>query len=546
MDWPYSDRRASHRSPFWIESNFGSMRVFHRGVVTALNQLSSWGGCDEKELLIRVTKWARAQDSCFALVAENSSWIIGIVDQVRSIPLYYDNCSQSPCLSDSPYAFITEEKHVSWKSDSVREMLLSGYVHGVNTLVENVSTVAAGTAVVLNKTSCKKNVIPYFEYLPERDVAITDRELISRWSTTLDQVFSNLAKDISAREVLVPLSGGLDSRLVLAKLCEHGCKNIVAFSYGVKNNDEIKTARVVAKKFGVEWVCLESQTDRLRDLYSSEERKNCSRFSGALHITPSFLEYEAIQHLKLRGRLSNNPVIVNGLSGDFLFGGHVPDEVVDMPMREIVIRKIIQKHVSQVRSEDLSRFTLSIETRLRKQLDTLDIQDGDTQRLCAFVENWDWKERQAKAVMVHQRVYEFFDVDWRLPLWDKKLLTVASQIPLNGRHRQRIHLQYLEQSIHREIFTIPRVETKLWQGRWILTPIIVKSATFGLGRAARSWCYRKLFYFGYYRHQLGLFGIRKFWQLSKISRPPYVVPIATILNLREIGVLIDAYLDKRA
>ena len=545
MDWPDNDRHTPYKSPFWAQRDFGSMRVFHRGVVTALSQFGSWGGCDEKDLLIQVTKWAQSQDSCFALVVESSNWIIGVVDRVRSIPLYYDNCLQSPRVSDSPYSLTLDEKNLSWRAESVREMLLSGYVHGVNTLVENISTVAAGTAVVLNKTSWEQSVIPYFDYFPEQDVPATDRELVSRWSTALDRVFSNLAEDLSAKEVLVPLSGGLDSRLVLAKLCEHGCKEILAFSYGVKDNDEIRTAKLVATKLGVEWVCLDSQPDRLRDLYSSEERKNYSRFSGALHITPSFLEYEAIQRLKALGRLSNNPVIVNGLSGDFLFGGHVPDEVVGMPTREVVIRKIIQKHVSQIKSEDLSEFTLSIETRLRNELDILDIQDGDTQRLCAFVENWDWKERQAKAVMVHQRAYEFFGVDWRLPLWDKRLLSVASQIPLNGRHRQRTHLQYLEQSNHRELFVVPRVETKLWQGRWRLTPIVVKSATFALGRGVRSWCYRKLFYFGYYRHQLGLFGIRKFWQLSKISRPPYVVPIATILNLKEIGVLIDAYLDKR-
>jgi len=528
----------------WTESWSGATRIRYRGSVINLDQFPSVEVYDEEALLNEITRWARTQHSCFALMIESKRWLIGIADQVRSIPLFYGGHSSGSHLSDSPYALLSSEQNIPWRSDSVREMLLSGYVHGVNTLVENIFTVAAGTIVLFDKTTFKKSVVPYFEYFPDQGEPIPDEELISRWSLALDEVFSGLAQSFATSEVLIPLSGGLDSRLVLAKLVEHGCKNIRTFSYGVKNNSEISTAKLIAKRLGVEWLCLASQTNRLQTLYASEERKKYSRLAGALHITPSTLEYEAIRELKLQGLLNNNPVMINGLSGDFLFGGHIPDEIIVSPTREVAIKKIIDKHVSQIRGVELTSYTESVRARLRQKLDTADIQDGDVQNLCAFIENWDWKERQSKAVMVHQRVYEFFGVDWRLPFWDRRLLSVASKVPVAARYRQQIHQKYLDRLNTTAVFTIPRVKTKLWQGHWRVTPFFVKCATFALGSKARSWCYRKLYYFGYYRHQLGFFGISKFWRFSKIARPPFVVPIATMLYLWEGGVAIERHLDK--
>ena len=34
----------------------------------------------------------------------------------------------------------------------------------------------------------------------------------------------------------------------------------------------------------------------------------------------------------------------------------------------------------------------------------------------------EWKTRQARYLVRNQRVYEFFNFDWRLPLWDQRLV----------------------------------------------------------------------------------------------------------------------------
>ena len=42
-----------------------------------------------------------------------------------------------------------------------------------------------------------------------------------------------MLRDVGDRWLLVPLSGGLDSRLLAAWLKRHGARNAAAFTYGV-------------------------------------------------------------------------------------------------------------------------------------------------------------------------------------------------------------------------------------------------------------------------------------------------------------------------
>jgi hypothetical protein len=79
--------------------------------------------------------------------------------------------------------------------------------------------------------------------------------------------------------------------------------------------------------------------------------------------------------------------------------------------------------------------------------------DGGIERLCVFVEHWDYKERQAKLALVAQRLYEFFDLAWQLPFSDKRLLNVVTQVPSRGWIQQKLHKDYLVTSNHKELFS---------------------------------------------------------------------------------------------
>jgi asparagine synthase (glutamine-hydrolysing) len=544
-----TDLSTRHHSNIFLESRLWKSHsgrdftIYYRGSIKQLEEVESWSTDSVKGIAVSVKEWIQSHNSCYAFIVESQKWCVGVVDHIRSIPLYYQDTPGKYFLADSPHSLLTDVSRCKWDQEKICEILLSGYVHGASTLAEGISQLQSGQMLVVDKDKRTQEIFSHYVYFPERDTLISDRTIVRQWATTLDLVFEEMAQDIGEKEVWVPLSGGYDSRLVLAKLVEHGCRNIQAFSYGVTRNSEIQTARQVAKHLGVKWYCLESNIKNLKHLFSRNERKACSNYADGLHIVPGTLEYEAIHRLNGLRKINQNSVIVNGLSGDFLFGGHIPTEVVEDPRRTIVIEYIIKKHCNHVHSKRLAVHADIIREKLKKDLDEWEVMDGDIERLCAFVEHWDWKERQAKSVLVAQRLYEFFDLAWLLPFWDKRLLNVATQVPLRGRIQQKLHKDYLVTSNHKELFLIPRVKTSLWQGKWRIVPYFAKLVGVIFGGKQKQAVYRRLYFFGYFRHQLGLFGIKQFLNVSKIARPPYVIALGAVTRLRELGIDTSEHLD---
>ena len=74
---------------------------------------------------------------------------------------------------------------------------------------------------------------------------------------TLENVTLNILQKIidsaDGRVIVVPLSGGYDSRLVASGFAYLGYKNVKCFSYGQKNNFESLISKKVAKKLGYDW-----------------------------------------------------------------------------------------------------------------------------------------------------------------------------------------------------------------------------------------------------------------------------------------------------
>jgi len=516
---------------------------YYRGDPVDLDDIRSWSMLTGSDLLEKVTSWLEHQNSCFCLAIESHDWVLGLVDHARSIPLFFSTESRNVCVTDYPRSLLDGSTSHTFDQSSVSEFLLSGYVHGENTLIKELKQLKPGTFLVIDKDSGDKTTHDYFEYFPKPETLIPDEELISSLQSTMDSVFQDIVASMAGRQILVPLSGGLDSRLVLAKLIEHGCKDLLAFSYGVPKNQEIATARKVSEYLGVEWCDLSSAVGRCKELFDSDDRRRYSDYADGLHVVPGVLEYEAISRLREPKLDSERPIVINGLSGDFLFGGHVGMELVQNATRAKLIEVLLKKHCDHVRSWRLQAYSQNIKERLFLELDKRAIHDGDVEALCAFQEHWDWRERQAKAVLSAQRLYEWANMDWYLPLWDKRVLNFCSGVPLRGRFQQTLHQAYLSSGAWSRLFAIPRVKTNLWQGGWRMIPGIAHVLGLVLGRRFKNNFYRRFFYYGYYRHQLSLFGRIAFLKISKIARAPYVVPVASISRLDELGCDTRDHLD---
>ena len=484
-----------------------------------------------------ISNFLREYNSCFSLIFITKQFLVAAVDHIRSIPLFYFKNTEKLILTTQPQDLSKSLGLNRLSENAIGEFHLSGYVHGPRTLFNDIHALEPGQQITWSPSNSTLNISNFFTYLPRPTThKYSVSELILEFDSILNRIFSDLTSTLIDREVWIPLSGGLDSRLILCKFIEHGHRNIVTFSYGVHGNHEIEKAEKVARSLGVEWISCPSATSRhSRKLFNHVDRKRYAAYSGALQSAPVYLDYEAIHDLRKRNLLTDRSCIVNGYSGDFLFGGHIPEKLLFSPSLKNLVDAIISKHCSHYKQKIYPDFHESIKNSLLAEYTNL-ANTKDPEIICSAYENWEWLNRQPKAVVNGQRLYDFFGIDWELPLWDKRLVKFWSTVPLNLKVNQLLHLRYLNYYNYQESFSSLRSKNEVWPKhlKW-LTPLIKLTDIF-LGEKKRNWLYERAFYFGFFRNQLAFFSFGKYKSIISQTRQPRVIPLASQDYLKSLGL----------
>ena len=80
-----------------------------------------------------------------------------------------------------------------------------------------------------------------------------------------------------SEKIVVPLSAGYDSRLIISALHHLNAKNII-YSYGKKNNFESKIARQIANKLNYKWYFVELSNKKQRKNFVQNFIKSTQNF----------------------------------------------------------------------------------------------------------------------------------------------------------------------------------------------------------------------------------------------------------------------------
>ena len=523
----------------WITHTESSFSISFAGQIDDFREIIS----ATKQWLLADTSLAnttrtliRGQSSCFGLIVENETHCLAIADQVRSYPIFYGRTNAEIVLgTDLTHPSI--QRLCSHQDDTAtEEFLLCGYVLGNKTLFNDLSILRAGESLLIDKRNWSINTCCYYSYLPKHDVHQELEPLVKILGDTLDTVFQKVIRQANNRPIWVPLSGGVDSRLILCKLVEHGCKNVTCFTYGINHNHEMKRARLVAKTLDVPWLQIPSQTRKLRNLYQSKQRKGYTDYAYGGHAVPVWLDFEAVTWLVQNNHLTKDAIIINGYSGDFIFGGHIPEKLTYDPSVETLVNSLLAKHCSHFKSNVLSKTYQTIKDNLVVDLKDHAGENPSLNSLCTFLEHWDWQERQVKAVVNGQRLYEYYNLDWLLPLWDRSLVDFSQTIPLPLRVNQKLHIQYLRDYDFMGLFKDLRSADQLWTPLWRWIPAAGKLLETCLGEKTKFGFYEHMYYFGFHRFQLGLFGKKQYYRSYRALRRPYVVPLAAIAQLDDLSL----------
>lgn len=481
------------------------------------------------------TSLMRQAEGNFAFIAEGRDRIFCAADRTRSYPLFYAQDGTDFLVSNSARAVKKEKALDELNPLSLLEFSMAGYVTGQETLFRRLCQLQSGECLIWERARQQIEKNRYYLYVPHRAREEKEKQLLEELEEVNNRVFRRIADRAGSREIWVPLSGGLDSRLVLCKLHELGCKHLRAFSYGPPGNYEAKAAKQVAETVGVPWIFVPTRHRSFRAFFHSSLRKEYWSFSDGLCSVPNMQDLDPLLDLMKGRKLPSDAVLVNGQSGDFITGGHIPKSLMDGPpstseLADAVIGKHFSLWLDLKTQDNLS----TIEGRILSLLQCLGEQKMDRERMIALYELWEWQERQCKYVVNGQRVYDFLGLSWELPLWDDAYLRFWQDIPVRMKFGQDLYRRYLRAYNYKSLFKDFSPTIWHWPGITLSIVAVAQVVEWLLGRAWKEKLYKHAGYFGHYGPLYAGYGFRDF--LRKIAGARNAISFYVDTWLKENGL----------
>lgn len=375
----------------------------------------------------------------FSIIVDRPEKLLLITDRIRSVPIFYSVEGQKLRVSLSHQALkgSKDKRHVT--QDAIKQFMHSGFTTGNSTLDADIYQVEAGEILEISKTSSHSfSSWPYakLNYPKGRDQNVSFEAL----DKVVTDCFRRLIDVANGRQIVLPLSGGFDSRLCAIKLRELGYDNLLAFSYGFRGNKEANFSRFVAEKLKIPWEFSEYNSELLIREWNSPDRIKYREFASNGCSLPHYQDYFAIKDLRERGCIENTAIVVPGHSADFNAGSHLPPFVFtgENMSRRIIKHHLIEKHFSlwRLKPGDHRNFCNTL------NLDSLP-ESVSCVEAAEFLDNFNMSERQAKFIVNACRAYGFFDLDWWLPFWDEKFVKFWCNVPLEYKKDRWWYKEYV-------------------------------------------------------------------------------------------------------
>jgi asparagine synthase (glutamine-hydrolysing) len=448
----------------------------------------------------------------FAVICKRDSKLFAAVDRARSIPLFYGCSGNQLHMSDDASRIRASLNRFQDSQLARDEFCMTGYVTGSDTLYNDVKQLRAGELLVaeMKRGNLDVRVERYYDFIRKHDFYTPDVQCLSaKFDDVLMRSFERLVALANGRTIVVPLSGGWDSRLVVLMLRRLGYDNMIAFTYGRPGNLESEISRKVARSLGIEWYLVPYSNEAWRNWFWSEYRVSyfAMAHNGVSH--PHIQDWPAVWELKNREVIPDDAVFVPGHIGDFLAGstgitGNLMNE--HGVQVEDVVEQVYEGHYFLTQhafvgqdAEEVSRKRIATQLGVSSGFLTPDEAAG-------LYKKWVWQERQAKFIVNSVRVYEFWGYDWWLPLGDLDMRDFWLRVPLGLRINKRLYVECIKElassmlgSEHEEF---QRTERDTMHSR-------MKNATkrTPFMRAAR-WLYRKFKKaMEYEKHPMAWYGV---------------------------------------
>ena len=501
-----------------------------RNLLKKLNQLSTQ---NDIEL---INKWLGNAKNHFGVMCEFKSGVFAAADRTGSFPLFFRKNGKNLKIGNYAPALVSGEELSELDTDALLSLEMAGYVTGKRTAVKMLYPLEAGEAILKRRGEIRRWT--YHKYIPQMiDTPQSKKSLTAELAETTLYILERIKDEAGDRQVLIPLSAGLDSRLIASGLKYLGAKNLVCFSYGLPNNFEASTASQIAEKLDIDWHFVPLSSKKQKLFFQTSTYQNYLDFTHNFRSSAFQQDLYPVKELMKLGIADTQSIIINGNSGDFISGGHIPNFLqanheITKTQSEMFISHFLNKHFALWEN----RFSAEQYTLLADMLMSDIEQDG----LCftktptyAIWERLEFINRQSKYVISGQRVYDFLGLDWELPLWQDAYLDFWSKVPLSLKANQNLYKDMLHQQNWCGVWKNIPVNHKKISPSWIIPfRLMAKAACASFGRD--TWHRIEKRFFAYWMDWGGNYAITPYWKLATSSQ----------IARNSVSVHSDAYIER--
>ena len=229
------------------------------------------------------------------------------------------------------------------------------------------------------------------------------------FSKVIEKNLKNIPKD---KKIIIPISGGLDSRAILAGVLEFVPKSrIRTYTFGIKGSYDFEIGKEVAKKAGVHHDAIELNSLRFTQEEMIEVAKRCDFQTNLFHHPP----------LKVLEDLIDGGVVFSGYLGDLIFGSYADKN--DIKENEVESWYIKNKYYSNY---------FNGEENFKNYLQTI-----DNKSIVPPIEQLILYERGPKLTAPHILMKGW---DYKVPLIDKSILDFMYSIPNKFRLEEKLFI----------------------------------------------------------------------------------------------------------
>ena len=377
----------------------------------------------------------------FSIIINSEIYDILIVDRLRSYPLFYKKEDNKVGYSDKIGDFLDESTFLD--EEAIKLFKASGFFVNTRTFINDVRQIEAGTYIIYNKKDNSYKEKTYYSY----------KKLGSKTFPLekLDIVYNNSIKRLiekaNGRTIVVPLSAGEDSRLIIKKLREFNYENVLCYTYGTKGNKEALISKKIAEKYKYNWCFVEYKKSMWKDLFNSDELLEFTKYSLDKGGLPHLLDFMAVREMLKEGKVRTDSLFCPGHSGDFVAGTHIPNTIYENERynKSDLFKYLISKHYY------LNNVSNPIE--LKREMEktfNIETESFSPEKYAELIEYWDWKERQSKFIVNSVRVYEYYGLDWDIPLWDFEIMDTWNRTCYKHKIERNYYLTYSAKYIKKQ------------------------------------------------------------------------------------------------